>query len=73
MAFIDEIKQRAKESIKTIILTESEDIRVLDAAQKVKKEGFANVVLIGNEAYANKLAKENNIDIEGITIIDPNI
>lgn len=71
MAFIDEIKQRAKESIKTIILTESEDIRVLDAAQKVKKEGFANVVLIGNEAYANKLAKENNIDIEGITIIDP--
>ena len=34
MAFIDAIKQRAKESIKTIILTESEDIRVLEAAQK---------------------------------------
>ena len=71
MAFIDEIKQRAKESIKTIILTESEDIRVLDAAQKVRDEGFANVILIGNEADANKLAKENNIDIEGITIINP--
>ena len=71
MAFIDAIKQRAKESIKTIILTESEDIRVLDAAQKVRDEGFANVILIGNEADANKLAKENNIDIEGITIINP--
>ena len=71
MAFIDAIKQRAKESIKTIILTESEDIRVLDAAQKVRDEGFANVILIGNEADANKLAKENDIDIEGITIIDP--
>ena len=71
MAFIDAIKQRAKESIKTIILTESEDIRVLEAAQKVRNEGFANVILIGNEADANKHAKENNIDIEGITIIDP--
>ena len=71
MTFIDGIKQRAKENIKTIILTESEDVRVLKAAEKVKKEKYANIILIGNEADANKLAKENNIDIEGITIIDP--
>ena len=71
MTFIDGIKQRAKENIKTIILTESEDVRVLKAAEKVKKEEYANIILIGNEADANKLAKENNIDIEGITIIDP--
>ena len=71
MTFIDEVKQRAKENIKTIILTESEDVRVLEAAEKVKKEEYANIILIGNEADANKLAKENNINIEGITIIDP--
>ena len=71
MTFIDGIKQRAKENIKTIILTESEDVRVLKAAEKVKKEEYANIILIGNEADANKLAKENNIDIEAITIIDP--
>ncbi len=71
MTFIDGIKRRAKENIKTIILTESEDVRVLKAAEKVKKEEYANIILIGNEADANKLAKENNIDIEGITIIDP--
>lgn len=71
MTFIDGIKQRAKENIKTIILTESEDVRVLKAAEKVKKEEYANIILIGNEADANKLAKENNIDIEEITIIDP--
>ena len=71
MTFIDGIKQRAKENIKTIILTESEDVRVLKAAEKVKKEEYANIILIGNEVDANKLAKENNIDIEGITIIDP--
>ena len=61
MSFIDDIKNRAKKSIKTIILTESEDVRVLEAASKVTKEGFAKVILIG----------DNNIDIAGIQIIDP--
>ena len=71
MSFIDELKNKAKQDIKTIILTESEDKRVLKAAQKVKEEGFANIILIGNEDEANKLAKENNIDISGIEIINP--
>ena len=46
MSFIDNIKNKAKKNIKTIILTESEDKRVLKAAEKVKKEGFANIILI---------------------------
>lgn len=71
MSFIEGLKNKAKQNIKTIILTESEDKRVLEAAQKVKKEGFANIILIGNEGEANKLAKENNIDISGIPVINP--
>ena len=71
MSFIDDIKNRAKKSIKTIILTESEDVRVLEAASKVTKEGFAKVILIGNQDETNKLASDNNIDIAGIQIIDP--
>ena len=71
MSFINEIKNKAKQSIKTIILTESEDKRVLKAAQKVKEEGFANIILIGKEMDAKKLAEENNIDISGIKIINP--
>ena len=71
MSFIDEVKNKAKQNIKTIILTESEDKRVLKAAQKVKEEGCANIILIGKEEDAKKLAEENNIDISGIKIIDP--
>ena len=71
MSLIEGLKNKAKQSIKTIILTESEDKRVLKAAQKVKEEGFANIILIGNEQDANKLAKENNIDISGIPVINP--
>lgn len=71
MSFIDDIKNKAKENIKTIILTESEDVRVLEAASKVTKEGFAKVILIGNEKAANELADKNHIDIKGIQVIDP--
>ena len=71
MSFIDGLKDKAKQNIKTVILTESEDKRVLKAAQKVKEEGFAKIILIGNEDDSNKLAKENNIDISGIQIINP--
>ena len=60
MSFIDEIKEKAKKDIKTIVLPESTDVRVLEAASKIKNEKFANVVLVGNEDDINKLANENN-------------
>ena len=71
MNFIDTIKQRAMNNVKIIVLPEAEDIRVLQAAEKVLKEGFAKVILIGNEEDTKKLAKENDINIEGIKIINP--
>ena len=71
MSFIDTIKERAKTDIKTIVLPETEDVRVLKAAEKITKEGFAKIILIGNEENTKKLAKDNNINIEGIAIVDP--
>ena len=38
MSFIEEIKRRAKQDIKTIVLPEAEDIRILEATQNVLKE-----------------------------------
>lgn len=73
MNFIDTIKSRAKEDIKTIVLPETEDVRVLQAAEKVLKEGFAKIILVGNEEKTKKLAKENNINIDGIIIENPEI
>ena len=71
MNFIDSIKERAKKDIKTIILPETEDIRVLEATQKILKEGYSNIILIGNEEKTLKLAKEHNLNIERANIIDP--
>ena len=70
MSFIENIKQRAKQDIKTIILPEAEDRRVLEAASKVIAQGFAKVVLLGNKAQIENDSKENNIDLTGVEIID---
>lgn len=71
MSFIEEIKQRAKRQIKTIVLPEAEDIRILKATQQVLKEKYANIVLVGNQEKIEKKAKENNLVIEGAKIVDP--
>ena len=72
MSFIENIKQRAKQDIKTIILPEAEDKRVLEAASKVIAQGFAKVVLLGNKVQIENDSKENNIDLTGVEIIDIN-
>ncbi len=71
MTFIEQMKQKAKSEIKTIVLPESTDIRVLKATQKVLEEGYANIVLVGDEEKIKSLAKETNIDISKATIINP--
>ena len=71
MSFIEKIKEKAKMDIKTIVLPESEDTRVLEATQKILKQGFAKIILIGNKEDVIKRAEQNNIDITGADIIEP--
>lgn len=69
--FIDGLKAKAKADLKTIVLAEGEELRTIQAASIVKAEGYANTVLLGNPDKINKIASEENIDIDGIKIIDP--
>ena len=71
MTFIEEIKNRASKEIKTIILPEAEDKRVLEAAEKVTKESFAKVILLGEENKIKEDCKKYDINIEGVEIINP--
>lgn len=71
MSFIEEMKKRASSSIKTIVLPEANDKRVLEASQTVMKEKFAKVVLVGNKEEAEQVAKENGIDISGVEFVEP--
>lgn len=57
--------------MKTIVLPEASDIRVIEATAKILKENFANIILIGDEEVIKNKAKENNLDIEKSIIINP--
>ena len=71
MKFIENIKQKAKENIKTIVLPEATDIRVLQAVDTICKEKFAKIVLIGNKEEIIKKSSENQLDISKAEIITP--
>ena len=71
MTFIENIKEKAKKDIKTIILPEAEDNRVLRATEQIIKEGFAKVILIGDTTQIKEDANKNNLNISDIEIINP--
>ena len=71
MNFIESIKNRAKNDIKTIVLPEATDIRVLKAAAIALEEGFAKIVLVGDPQKIKQLAQENQLDISQAMIINP--
>ena len=72
MQFIEEIKQRAKQDIKTIVLPEAEDIRTLQATEQVLREQYAKIILVGNKQEILEKVEANKIDITGAEIVDPN-
>ena len=71
MAFIDEIKAKAKANKKVIVLPESEDERTYRAAAAVLAEDIANIVIIGNVDDVNGKAAQYGVDISKATVIDP--
>ena len=71
MSFIEKIKAQAKNDIKTIVLPEAEDIRTLEATDIVLKEGYANIILIGNKEKILENAKSKGVNIENAEIIEP--
>lgn len=69
MSFIDRIKERAKMDKKTIVLPETMDRRVLEAADIALKEDIANIILIGRKEEIEKNAA--GLNIKKAIIIDP--
>lgn len=70
MSFIEKIKEEAKNNKKIIVLPETMDRRVLEAAEIAIKENIAQIILIGNP---EEIGKNNvDLDLKEAEIIDPN-
>ena len=69
MAFIDKIKEQAKQNKKRIVLPESMDRRTFEAAAEVLKDGIADLIIISSKEEVEK--NSEGLDITGATIVDP--
>lgn len=67
--FLEKAKRLAKENLKTIVLAEGEEIRVIKAAATILNEGFANLILVGNPDTIKE--KAEGLDISKAEIINP--
>ena len=68
-SFINEVKAKAAADKKRIVLPESNDKRTYDAIEMIKKEGFADLVLIASKEDLEKYAV--GYDLSGVEIVDP--
>ncbi len=72
MELLEQIKQRAKQLQKTIVLPEGEEERTLKAADILLSQGIAKLILIGNPQKIKQLADQFNLqNIDKAQIIDP--
>lgn len=65
------IRAKAKQKKRTLLLPESHDERVLKAAEIITKEGFASVITIGEENKIRQDAEKLGVNLSGVRIIDP--
>ena len=66
---IENLKLRAKKNKKTIVLPETMDKRVIEAASIILKEEIADIILVGKEEDINSIGQE--FDLSKAKIIDP--
>jgi len=66
------LKAKTINSNKKIILAEANNYKMLKAAEIVINEKIATPILLGNEKIILSLIAENNLELEGVEIIDPN-
>ncbi len=68
---IKNMTERAQRKPQRVVFVESDNYKVLKAAQIVKDENIAIPILLGNEDRIKALIEENKLELDGVQIIDP--
>lgn len=69
--FIDVIRAKAKDKCAKVAFPDSEDIRAIEASAILVKEGLGQPILVGNDTKIKEIAAENNVNLEGVEVINP--
>ena len=65
------ITNKAKSDPKRVVFAEADNYKILKSAQIVYDEGIAIPILLGNKEAINKIIAENELELDGILVIDP--
>lgn len=65
------IRSKAKSNPKRVVYADAENYKILKAAQTVIHLEMAEPILLGNKQTIKKLIRENNLDLDEVSIIDP--
>ncbi len=71
MSLVEQIKSKARKNLKTVVLPESYDERMLFAAQQIVEQGLAKIVILGNPDTVSAAASAKGINLAGVEIIEP--
>src|SRR5690242_11396359 len=70
MDILERIRQRAASRPQHIVLPEGNDPRTVVAAAHCVSQRLARITLLGDEATIRATARENNLDLGGVAIVD---
>ncbi|UCD58553.1 MAG: phosphotransacetylase, partial [Candidatus Hydrogenedentota bacterium] len=70
--FMNVITDKAKKAPKKIVFPEGNSSRILRAAHIILEDGIGQPVVLGPRAGIEKAAREQEIELDGIKLIDPN-
>lgn len=62
---------KAKSEPKRVVFAEADNYKILKSAQIVKDEGIATPILLGNKEKIKEIMQANNLQMDGVEIIDP--
>lgn len=65
------ISGKAKSEPKRVVFAEADNYKILKSAQIVKDEGIATPILLGNKEKIKELMLANDLELDGVEIIDP--
>lgn len=71
VSIMEEIRNKAKKSLRRIVLPEGTDPRMWQAARQVTDEGIARLTLLGDTAEVRTRAQEAGIPLADIAILNP--
>ena len=71
MKLMDKLWNAAKENKQRIVLPEGEEERTIVATEKIKELGLAYPILVGDDEKILAKAKDLNVNLTGIEIINP--